>query len=66
MTPEAEIEKLKVINRVLYLELKEYKDKNKELLKLCRKMEQQLMERPIRKGRQIFRKWRKEIILINK
>lgn len=56
MTPEAEIEKLKVINRILYLELKEYKDKNKELLKLCKKMEKQLLKNPIRKSRQIFHK----------
>ena len=56
MTPEAELEKMKTINRILYLELKEYKDKNRELLRLCRKMEKQLLKKPIRKGRQIFRK----------
>ena len=57
MTPEAELEKMKTINRILYLELKDYKIKNKELLRLCRKMEKQLLKKPIRKGRQIFRKW---------
>ena len=56
MTPEAELEKMKTINRILYLELKDYKDKNRELLRLCRKMEKQLLKKPKRKGRQIFRK----------
>jgi len=56
MTPEAELEKMKTINRILYLELKDYKIKNKELLRLCRKMEKQLLKKPIRKSRQIFHK----------
>ena len=56
MTPEAELEKMKAINRILYLELKDYKDKNKELLKLCRKMEKQLLQKPIRKGSK-YRDW---------
>ena len=56
MTPEAELEKMKTINRILYLELKDYKDKNRELLRLCRKMEKQLLKKPKRKGGQIFRK----------